>query len=657
MKQIIVSFFLLLMSGSLMAQIHDEVHCCDKAHRHHGLHTVNRGLALHPAIHHYDVRFNFLDIELSNTSTYIKGVVRTDAVVTSPMLDTFVVELIPSLIIDTVWVNGLPATFSRSGDEVFITGLSFTQGQPISVKIRYEGLPNTAGGFFSGISTGTSPSWGAQATWTLSEPFNAKQWWPVKQVLEDKADSAWIFITTAQTNKAGSNGILEAMTPMGNNQVRYEWKTRFPIAYYLISATVSTYQEYVIYAHPQGYQDSILILNYIYNHPQILSYFKPVIDQTAQMVEFFSEKFGLYPFAAEKYGHAMAPFGGGMEHQTMSSMGTFSFNLIAHELGHQWFGDLVTCATWQDIWINEGFATYSEYLSNEFLKSFQDAQALMLQKHDNIKSQPGGSVYVPAQDAQNVSRIFSSRLSYDKGAAILHMLRHTVNNDSLFFQILKQFLSQYQFDVATGDDFRMVAEAMTGISLQQFFAQWYYGEGFPSFDVHWAQLDPATLRVITLQSTSTSVTPVYHMPLELRLSLNGGADTTVRVMVKQLSDTFYIPVTGAVTGLEMDPLRWNLMQQGSVKNTTGIQEHARVPVALFPNPATHSVSLRLGQHPDSAGEFTLYDLSGKVVLRQPVINTSNTIDISALPKGIYQWKLLFENVYNNGKLVVNHTAI
>ncbi len=153
--------------------------------------------------------------------------------------------------------------------------------------------------------------------------------------------------------------------------------------------------DYSIYAHPQGYADSILIQNYIYDHPNILSTYKNAIDQTAGMVTLFSDLMGLYPFHREKYGHCQAQLGGGMEHQTMSTMGDFNTRLIAHELAHQWYGDNVTCATWSDIWINEGFATYGEYLVLEYLSGLSAAASMMQSLHNSIMSSPGGSVYVP----------------------------------------------------------------------------------------------------------------------------------------------------------------------------------------------------------------------------------------------------------------------
>ncbi|MFO7723034.1 MAG: M1 family aminopeptidase [Bacteroidales bacterium] len=651
-KLLFTTLVCLFMVSATYSQMDENIHC---RYRDHSSKVLSgfRANPLPPAIHNYDVKFYFLDIELSNTSTYVSGNVQIDAVVTSAVLDTFMFELIPSLTIDSITLNGVPVTFSRNGDEVYVSGIPILNGVLFTAKIWYHGLPNTGGGFFSGISTGTSSSWGAQITWTLSEPFNAKQWWPVKQVLADKADSAWIFITTQNTNKAGSNGLLTAVTNMGNNKLRYEWKTRYPINYYLISAAVSTYQEYATYAHPQGYNDSILILNYVYSNPNTLTYFKPVIDQTAGMIELFSEKFGLYPFAGEKYGHAMAPLGGGMEHQTMTSLGSFIFNLVAHELGHQWFGDYVTCATWQDIWINEGFASYTEYVANEFLVGYQDAQSLMAGKHSNIMSQPGGSVYVPLAQATDINRIFSGRLSYDKGAALVHMIRYELGDDQLFFNVLQTFLSTFANGVATGDDFRFVAESLSGRSFQDFFDQWYYGEGYPIFSVRWAQMDPNTVRIITQQTTSSPVTPLFRMPVDFRFLSPLGGDTTVRLDIRHQTDTFFISLNRTVTGLQVDPAKWNLMQVSSIKNTTGIEEGVRIPMALFPNPAKDYLIIRMD---DQAGageyDFVLNDMSGKNVMKHRLSGSTSTVQLGRLPAGVYHWQVITEKGFNNGKLMI-----
>jgi aminopeptidase N len=203
--------------------------------------------------------------------------------------------------------------------------------------------------------------------------------------------------------------------------------------------SVSKYVEYNVFAHPAGSTDSILIQNYIYDNPATLQNFKNDIDETADFLEYFSTIYGPYPFPNEKYGHCMAPLGGGMEHQTMTTQGTFSKGLTSHELAHQWFGDHVTCGSWADIWVNEGFATYSEYLMLSKLYP-NEASAEMSGNHNQVLQQAGGAVWV--EDSLNGSRLFSGRLTYAKGAAIIHTFRFIMNNDSAFFRALKPELQE-----------------------------------------------------------------------------------------------------------------------------------------------------------------------------------------------------------------------
>src|SRR5690606_17382451 len=159
---------------------------------------------------------------------------------------------------------------------------------------------------------------------------------------------------------------------------------KYPIDYYLISASVANYTEYSYYAHFTGSNDSMLVQNYVYSNPQTLPFYKDQIDSVGLMIDYLSQLFGRYPFWKEKYGHCMVPIGGGMEHQTMTSLGDFPTTLTVHELGHQWFGDHVTCGSWQDIWLNEGFASYVEYLFAEHFWQPADAFAYMADKHNKV---------------------------------------------------------------------------------------------------------------------------------------------------------------------------------------------------------------------------------------------------------------------------------
>jgi aminopeptidase N len=424
----------------------------------------------------------------------------------------------------------------------------------------------------------------------------------------------------------GSQGLLKAVVSLPNNKVRYEWKSFYPIDYYLISVAVAKYVEYKTYARIGG--DSIFIQDYIYDNPQTLITFKPVLDQTAKMLEAFSEHFGMYPFATEKYGHAMAPFSGGMEHQTMTSIGVIDFGIVAHELGHQWFGDHVTCKTWKDIWLNEGFATYTEYLAAEWLKLGTQAQE-MTDNHSRIMQAPGGSVWVA--DTTSVSRIFDSRLSYAKGGAFVHILRFEVNNDSLFFAFLRQYQQQFAYATANTVEFKTLLEQMTGKDFTQVFNQWFYGEGYPTFDVKWNQVND-TLYLKSKQTTSSVATPLFVTPVELLVKRSIG-DTIIRVNQQQNDQLFKIPLKGAATFVQLDPNNWIINQATVLKdiNINGTNELglAQINFRYYPNPASSTITIESVSQPIQSAQIT--DITGKQILT----SINSVIDIASLQQGIY----------------------
>jgi aminopeptidase N len=595
--------------------------------------TYYSPVSSNPLLDHYDVHFYFLDISAENNTVFISGNVMIGATVTAAVLDTFAFELSGAMVVDSVLFNGIPQEVEHSGDMGYvILEDPLSEGTDFSMKIYYNGLPPT-GGFFSGISTVYDTLWNQHVTWTLSEPYAAKDWFPVKQDLNDKADSVWVFVTTSAENKVGSEGVLTHVNSIPGGKVRYEWKSRYPIAYYLISIAVANYQDYSLWAHPQNMDDSILVQNFIYDTPGCLSQWKGGIDQTAGFIELFSQLFGPYPFGKEKYGHCLAGIGGGMEHQTMTTLGGFNFGLVAHELGHMWFGDHVTCASWNDIWINEGFATYSDYLAHQFLaEPIYDSVWLKI-RHDYVKSAPGGSVYVPDSLLGDIWRIFDSRLSYSKGALLLHMIRFELRDDPMFFYILTKFGEEYSFSNASAMDFKAVLEELSGKDFTTFFDQWYYGEGYPVFDINWWQIGD-TLHIYSLETASTAATPFFRMIVPYRVIFTDGSDTSLLLHQDAPVNGFQIFSGKTVDSLEVDPEQWTLHKVNSLRMAIEEPENT-VYFTIGPNPTDGIVRLFMKEGTFAGFTISVSDLAGRMMLEQEVTSSVMEIDLSGWQAGFY----------------------
>ena len=591
----------------------------------------------------YDVHFYNLDLNMNNISTYLSGSVEIHAKA-KVNLDSALFELFETLAISEIKVNNNPVGFSRILNKVRVP-VNASPNQNFIIKVTYAGNPPTAqtnplGG--SGLTAGSSPSWGNKVVWSLSEPFSAYEWFAVKQSLTDKADSCAVAITVPDTCKAGSNGLLENVETLGNGFTRYEWKHRHPIAYYLISVAVAKYVDYSIYANPVGSAAPVLIQNYIYNNPQTLPNFIDEINETADFMELFANQFGPYPFADEKYGHCMAPLGGGMEHQTMTTQGFFEKTLTAHELAHQWWGNNVTCASWCDIWINEGFASYSEYLMLAALYPGQQVNH-MTQVHQSVMQQPDGSVWV--LDSLNEGRIFSGRLTYDKGAGIIHSLRYLIQNDNLFFGALQDFQNTFADSTATGLDFKNHVANFCNIDLDSYFEQWYFGEGFPTYQVKYNQVGTDLLLEISHTASMPNVTPTFTNPVTLKLSRQGQSDTLVRFPITSNSALFTISNYGTLVGtIGIDPSNWLINGNAGVsfEPTLSVNEDAmnqQVSLLPYPNPSSDFIQIREQQE---SLMYELYAANGKL-MKEGILIPGQNLNVQDLKKGSYILRLSGQN--------------
>ncbi|MFN3343410.1 MAG: M1 family aminopeptidase [Flavobacteriales bacterium] len=635
---------LFLIGNSVKAQDENHGHCSKLKNIHaQQLRSNTFTIAEIAETEEYDVHYYFLDLSMTNTSTYLEGSGEIHATAREVM-DSALFEFFPSFTIASILVDGIPVNYTRNNSAIRVP-VNKTAGQNMVIHVNYSGTPPTAasnpvGG--GGMTNASSPTWGNQVTWSLSEPFSAFEWFPVKQSLKDKADSSQVWITVPTHLKAGSNGILQQVTDLGNGTHRFEWKHRHPIDYYLISVAVAQYIIYDVFANPVN-SGQVHIQNFIYDNPATLSNFQNDIDETADFLELFSMQYGPYPFANEKYGHCMAPIGGGMEHQTMTTQGSFNRTLTAHELAHQWWGNSVTCSSWSDIWINEGFASYSEYIMLQALYPTQAAPN-MNGRHNNVMSQSGGSVWV--LDSLNAVRIFSGRLTYDKGAAIIHTLRFLIDDDVVFFNGLRSFLTTYSNSTASGMDFIAVMENASGKDFTAFMEQWYFGEGYPTYGVLWNNEGDSIHVQISHFVAEPTITPTFTNDLLLRFDRATLPDTSIRFTITSNQNQFLLPDLQDVVNITaIDPGNWIINQgSGIVKDVNffvSVAEQTPQPtIRVFPNPADDFVNIEVGNSPNNV--LTVFDLQGKVIMSTP-FGTSLRLDTSGFPSGAFLIRVSTEN--------------
>lgn len=578
-----------------------------------------------PPTRGFDMKYARCHWTLDPAVRHIIGSVTSWFTATAP-LDAVVLDLSDSLEVTGVSMHGAPLAYSQGPGDLLTINLPATlqAGQLDSLTVNYQGEPPTTG--FGSFATESHA--GMPVLWTLSEPYGSKDWWPCKDDLNDKIDSLDTYVTVPLGNRAAGNGLLMGGDTTGNH-VTWHWRHRYPIDPYLVGVAVTNYQVNEQYASIAT--GDLLVLTYAY--PEDFSNAVNGATGLLPTITLYDQLFGDYPFAREKYGHAQFNWGGGMEHQTMSFVGGWWPEVLNHELAHQWFGDKVTCASWAELWLNEGFATYLTGLAYEHLAPVYWPiwkRGLV----NNITSQPGGSVF--CTDTLDQNRLFSGRLTYNKGAMVIHMLRWLCG-DSAFYAGLRNYLNdpELAYRTATTADLQAHLEAASGLDLTGFLADWYTGEGYPSYTTVWSQDAADEVSVNLAQVTSHPSVSFFALPVPLKFFGPGGQDTTVVLNNTSNGQNFYFHLPFAVDSVQFDPETWLISAQDVV---TQVGEPGGSPaILLHPNPATDRISWHFSA-PVQQRTVRVLDALGRLVLHERA--GVQVLDVSRLAPGQYVLEVL-----------------
>lgn len=620
MQKLRFLFSFLIFSISIQAQnVLNEIVETEKKHFLHLHRSTFSG-----AGNNENVTFQRLELKVDPSVKYIAGKVTTYFVPASA--SNFIeFDLSDSLMVDSVIYHNISISFSHSNEIIhanFPSAIPATQTD--SIAIYYQGVPSGSG--FGSFAQGLHDS--IPIIWTLSEPYGAKDWWPCKQNLSDKIDSIDILVTAPHTFKVASNGLLVEEAINGNLKTTH-WKHRYPIATYLVCFAVTNYS---IFNHYIPFNSDTLLMS-VYSYPEHLSDALSHIPDYTAFMQLYDTLFGAYPFYNEKYGIAEFGWGGGMEHQTMTFQTGYGFELTAHELAHHWFGDKLTCSTWNDIWLNEGFATYLAGLCYEHIGP-QWWEIYKSQKRGAALTEPHGSVW--CDDTTSVARIFNGHLSYAKGGMVLHSLRYVVG-DEVFYNALKKYLSDVNlaYSFASTADLQHHFESESGKDLSQFFNDWIYGKGFPTYEITWSQNFENVITVNVKQSQSDPSVSFFEMSLPLYFK-NGNRDTTVIVQNNSSGETFSFPISFIADSLIFDPHQFIIWDTAAVTRQSAYD----FSFFVYPNPVKDELQLRIESLQGGKAEVKIYNVLGQIVIStwQEFTAGRNTIqlDVKNLLAGTYR---------------------
>lgn len=573
----------------------------------------------------FDVLNYSLEARLAMVDSGFTGLMQIRCRITQPTDSLWFHAL--GLIFSSITVNGVPATFvmNRPSESfsVFLPRL-FAIGETTLVEIAYQRdlsfrrFEERQGYYWyrKNYQPGLVPE---NIGYTFSEPYDARLWMPCFDDPSDKATCS-IEITVPNGYTAASNGLLIETRFNPDSTTSFRWIERNQIATYLMVIAATRYSTFSHwYRKETAPAESLEVKYYMWQEDSAGTRWNAVqaLGKTVRMMQVYSRLFGEYPF--EKYGMATVyPFSyGGMEHQTLStihrswlSVAGFPHNEdgIAHELAHQWWGNLVTCGTFADIWLNEGFASYAEALWRE--EEYSDSSTL--QKMKNFRIFDGSwrrAMYDPV--GQGLP-LFNGSVYY-KGAWVLHMLRNMIG-DSLFFAVLRNYRTAYSYGTAITSQFQQIVNATTGNNYDWFFGQWVFGRGWPvlAMSQSW---DPNTRSLsVTVYQRQDTLWPTFRLPLEIHVFASGSR-TSFRVVDTLRTQTFVFALPTKPDSLQLDPQNLILRQLTTPPPGSGgdpLPERF-VLYQNYPNPFNPWTVIEYDVPTTSRVSLEVYDVLGRII--------------------------------------------
>lgn len=572
--------------------------------------------APHPTTNqeNFDVTHYLIDIAFNDNTSYLTGSVTISLTSLADSITSVDINADTVLSFSGVQAAGYGIlSYSRITDQIINIELPepLAAGDSIDIEIEYGGYPGNSdinGLFFDSYNDTT-------LIWSLSEPWSARSWFPGKDYPNDKATFD-IYFSVPSPLFAASNGDyigVSSETRWSRAYSRYHWEENYPMATYLLSIAAYPYvsmEDYWEYAPGE----SMLVQNFV-PYSKIAAA-EEDLNITIPALDFLSSIYGLYPFVDEKYGVALCNIGGGMEHQTLTSYGIGLVRgdhyydwIYVHELGHQWFGDCISPESWEHIWLNEGWASYTEALWKEHLHGSSGLKSYM-QTQDTESYWEGAILREP--DNSDPWYYFNM-VVYDKASWVLHMFRH-IAGDSTFFGMIPDYTSdpRYRHSDVNTEEFVSFCESYYGGDLNWFFDPWLTREDRPSYRWSWSCYPRGADTLLSIGVTQTQGEP-YTMPVDFRISTAGGVTDTV-LWVDNYQESFLIPVQSSVQDVELDPDGWILCYKTEITDDELSPEPDVTSLSQnYPNPFNPRTSIRFSIAEAGRVNISVFDIRGRLV--------------------------------------------